>query len=302
MRLELNDRRYANWKAPAEDGELLIWPAPADVVRGTIENHRRLSSARALVQNVPISELRRVQRSWLGHADESRPIVATGHQTELYHPGVWVKDAMMHAAARSSGGAAYHFAVDTDQPKHLNIRWPGTTIPLTDDPAITSAHWSGLLAPPAPAHLAMIRERLTAAEAEWNFTPMLGRLVDTLRRISIEGATSSAGNLSAALTNAQHELDWELGLRHHAMIVSPLLMSEPYLAFVYHILSRPQEFARDYNESLAEYRVEARISSNMRPMPDLAVTDSSVEVPFWFDDLATGARERRKSAAKKMPG
>ena len=52
------------------------------------------------------------------------------------------------------------------------------------------------------------------------------------------------------------------------------------------------EFATDYNLSLAEYRGEAGIASNMRPMPDLHVTEDTVEVPFWLDYLATGWRKR----------
>src|SRR5438105_2877858 len=89
--------------------------------------------------------------------ERRRPLLgaslAPGHQTELSHPGVWVKNALIDAAARKLGGQAYHVAVDTDAPKHLSLRWPGSSMPITDDPALTSAAWSGLVDAPSPAHL-----------------------------------------------------------------------------------------------------------------------------------------------------
>jgi hypothetical protein len=279
--------RYANWKAPAQDGQLLVWPTAVDLLRQTTDNARRLTSEQARVQGIPVSELRRDIRTWLGHIDDQRPLIATGHQTELYHPGVWAKVAAINVIAERCGGSAFHFAVDTDQPKHLNIRWPGTTLPVTDDPAIASADWSGLLALPTPEHLQHISQAYQAAAARWNFKPLLAPVLDSLRRSCLEELS-----LSAAITSAQHELDWSLGLKHHAMLISPMLFSNTYLIFVHHVLSHAHEFAADYNTALADYRQEAGISSLMRPMPDLQVTADSIEVPFWLDDLASGTRKR----------
>src|SRR3954454_24808645 len=137
--------RYANWKAPAKDGELLIWPQPAALLADTTQNMRLLNAASHVrIQNIPLPELRKSQRHWIGHTNHDQPLLANGHQTELYHPGVWVKDALMNAASNKLGGQAYYFAVDTDHPKHLNVRWPGVTLPITEDPAITTAAWCGL--------------------------------------------------------------------------------------------------------------------------------------------------------------
>jgi hypothetical protein len=281
----VNADRYANWKAPSADGQLLVWPDPQALLRETDENAKSLARSEALVQGLPVSQLRSSIRSWLGHGEQ--PLVATGHQTELYHPGVWVKDAAINTIADRVGGTAFHFAVDTDQPKHLSVRWPGSAIPISDDPSIASADWSGLLAAPTPAHLTAIESALSTAAQNWNFTPMLGEVLTSLRKSALEEI-----GLSAAITAAQHQLDWSLGLKHHAMLVSPMLFSQPYLIFVHHVLSRAAEFAADYNASLADYRSEAGITSAMRPMPDLHVSGSAVEVPFWLDDLATGTRSR----------
>jgi hypothetical protein len=280
--------RYANWKAPAQDGQLLIWPAPDDLLRETRENAKSLMSAESVrIAGIPLPELRRGVRGWIGHADENVPLIATGHQTELYHTGVWAKDVLINELARRVGGSAVHFAVDTDQPKHLSVRWPGTSLPITDDPLLASAEWSGLLASPTPAHLRSIELSLQDAAGQWNFSPMLQKVIDALRRSSMEQAS-----LSSAVTSAQHELDWDLGLRHHAMLVSPMLMSPAYLVFVHHVLSRAPQFAADYNAALADYRAESGITSLTRPMPDLKTGADRVEIPFWLDDLEKSSRTR----------
>src|SRR5438874_2071688 len=124
---------YPDWKAPAEDGQTLIWPETGEILRQVRENHRRLSTADVRVANIPLAEIRGRMRAWIGHANEDQAIVASAHQAELYHPGVWVKDLLANAVAAKVGAAAFHFAVDTDAPKHLVLRWPGGAEPITDD-------------------------------------------------------------------------------------------------------------------------------------------------------------------------
>ncbi len=233
----------------------------------------------------------------MGHREDAKPLIASGHQTELYHAGVWAKGALLHAAAGKLSGETYHFAVDTDQPKHLLLRWPTVlgvgsdaphtvnSFPVTDDPKVNTAEWAARLDAPTPAHIATIGEALE--RSRFNFQPMLGEFLLALRRLAIESP-----NLASALTNATHELSWSLGLRHHALLCSPLWSSPAYLAFAYHILANSLRFASSYNQALADYRQDQKIRGSMRPMPDLAVSASSVELPFWMDQLSDGERER----------
>jgi hypothetical protein len=279
--------RYARWKAPAEDGQAIIWPDPPDLLRDTRENHRRLSSADSvLIQNVPFSEARRAMRRWLGH-DDDQLLLATGHQTELHHPGVWVKNALIDTVAAKLDGRAFHFAVDTDGPKHLLLRWPGGSLPLSDDPNASRAEWSGLLAPPSPAHLAEVEAAFAAASSNWDFRPLVPEFLLSMRPQALSTAT-----LPESLAEALHRLDWGLGLRYDAMIVSPICVSEPYLLFVHHVLARAGEFAGDYNAALERFRTENKIRTPGRPMPNLKSTTESCEVPFWLDSLGDGARSR----------
>jgi hypothetical protein len=282
---------YPDWKAPAEDGTVLLWPDPQALCRQTLENQRMLASAETRVGGLALREVRARMREWIGHRNPDQPLVASGHQTELHHPGVWVKDVLINAAARRIGGAAFHFAVDTDAPKHLELHWPGFSAPITDDPSSHGAHWTGRLAPPTPAHL----EHLQAAVAAANFPepPMVGHFLNELRRLSL----ADEPNLPASLTSAAHAVDWSLGLRHHVMLTSPMWLSEPYLIFAHHLIARARAFAGDYNAALADYRREKKVRTPARPMPDLAAFEGSCELPFWLDDLADGSRTRPSAFA-----
>ena len=52
------------------------------------------------------------------------PLVVTGHQPELFHPGVWVKNFAPAALARAHGGLGLNLIVDNDLPKSASIRVP----------------------------------------------------------------------------------------------------------------------------------------------------------------------------------
>src|SRR5215203_465379 len=91
---------YPDWKAPASDGEVLLWPDPAAIASETLQNQRALSRADVKLQNVPLHELRKNARQWIGHVEDDQPLVASGHQTELYHPGVWTKDVLANELAK----------------------------------------------------------------------------------------------------------------------------------------------------------------------------------------------------------
>ena len=40
--------------------------------------------------------------------------MATGHQPELYHPGVWIKDFLLQRLAEETGATALDVVVDSD--------------------------------------------------------------------------------------------------------------------------------------------------------------------------------------------
>src|SRR4051812_19052058 len=219
-------------------------------------------------------------RQWFGNNDD-QPFIGDGHQTELHHAGVWIKRVLTHQVASRLNASSAHFAIDTDAPKHLHLRWIGNSVPITDDPHLADAHWTGSLNAPSPAHVDAITQAIPQdATVARDF-------LLSLRRLALE-----APKLAPTLTNAIHELDWSLGLRHHVYLAAPIWTSEAFLIFTHHLIARACEFAKTYNAALADYRREKKVRTPTRPMPDLTNIDCAVELPFWLDDLSTGDRTR----------
>ena len=291
---------YAEWKAPKQDTELLIWPE-ASVLASIVDgNHAALAQLDALIAGVPLKALRHEARGFFGYGDDDRVII-TGHQTELWHPGVWAKNALIDALARKvPNGKAMHLAVDTDAPKHLNVRWPHFSQPISDDPRLANADWSGLLEPPTPVHLGAIESSLRAATPSFEYAPMLDDWIGNARRAALEG--SSGSDLAKLIATAGQQLDWSLGLDYAIATLSPMTTGRPWLAFAWHVLSRAGTFATDYNASLADYRVEQNVKSNTRPMPDLFVSDRQIEAPFWIDELAADPPRRHRAMIERRDG
>lgn len=281
--------RYAAWKAPQEDRSVLLWPEPDELFADARDNNASLASAQATIQNTPLPELRRQLRRFLNIHDDRQLVFATGHQSELHHPGVWAKNLLIDAAATKTGGLAMHVAVDTDAPKHLSLRFPGYSRPFTDDPALVTAEWAQLIAPPTPAHLAALSDDIAAAD--WPFAPAIHPLFDTCRRLSLK-----AEHLPHMLTAALHEFDWSLGLRYSVLLASPIWLSPPFLALAHHLMANADRFAADYNHGLRRYRERNGIRTPGRPMPELAIksdtSGSRCETAFWRDDQTRGRRVR----------
>ena len=289
---------YADWKAPKRDGELLIWPAPASLREVVEANHRLLDLDRR--GGLPLAELRREARGFFGYAEDDRVLVA-GHQTELWHPGVWAKNALIDALARAvPGGRALHLAVDTDAPKHLSVRWPHFAQPISDDARLTAADWSGLLEPPTPAHLASIESALRQAQPAFGYTPVMEDWLGYARQAALEGISGS--DLSKWLATAGQQLDWSLGLDYAIATLSPVLNSRPWLAFAWHVLCHIEAFTDSYNAALAAYRLEQGIKSDTRPMPNLFADAQHIEAPFWIDELGRDTPRRHRAMIERRDG
>lgn len=59
-----------------------------------------------------------------GSGSPARPVVATGHQASLWHPGILVKDLAAAEAARRLGGVALHVLADQDVHEAWRIDLP----------------------------------------------------------------------------------------------------------------------------------------------------------------------------------
>lgn len=273
----------SDWIAPPADGGILLSPGRREMIAAALANNRSLNRCETIIDGQPLRIWRQRMREILGYADPKQILICSGHQAELYHPGVWIKLALIDRLAKETGGRAVHIAVDSDEPKHLQLRWPGGGIPISQQ--IDGVAWAGRLPTPSQEHLRQVNGELKRAKQKWNFEPMASKFLQLLM-------DASEPNLPTAITHAMQKLDQEIGLSYDVAMSETIWASEPYVAFVTHILNHAEEFASCYNNALAEYRRENRIKSPGRPMPDLSIDPDKIELPFWLDDLTTGRRER----------
>jgi len=286
--------QYADWKAPRSDRAHLIWPDPDAIVRAIAETAHDFQHSTMTIGGLGLAAFRRLTREFVGHAADT-PLILTGHQSELHHAGVWAKNIAIDAFARRLPGAvAMHLAVDTDAPKHLFLRLGDEHLPITDDPDLSRAKWTGLLRAPTPLHLSKIENAATKWSDEQTrlhgFAPVLDVVLAEMRRFALDG--HEGVELPALLANAMHQLDWSMGLDYQLVMLSPVLLGTPWLGFVHHLLSDATNFSLHYNGALLAYRAANDIDTDTRPMPNLAIVGNSIEMPFWLDSLSTGRRER----------
>jgi len=238
--------------------------------------------------------------TWIG-----QPLFVAGHQPDLFHPGVWLKNAALDAYARTVGGTALNLIVDSD-------RCAGTTVGVP-------------VGGPADARLERVACDAPAAEMAWEERAVLdqaclagfgGRASDLLAPLSPDAIlrrwwplvtvrAAESHRLGLGLAQARHLLEERFGLESLELPVSELVRLPTVMVFTGWLLARARGLHEAYNEALAAHRRLHRVRGRGRQVPDLAVRRDAgeewLEVPWWLwsrDD----PRRRRVFASVAAPG
>jgi hypothetical protein len=311
-------------QAPAADGALLAEPPLAEA-GGLIDvNHRRLAAALPDLLGRSWIDLRQHARaealtaaeSYLQRAGEPLPsaargpLIVSGHQPELFHPGVWLKSFVVHGLARQNGGCAMNLLVDTDTVKSIALRIPAYRPPPLPSPRAGEGKGGGEAEPDHAVAVTVpfdrwtgevpYEERAVADEAlfadfperarplfdGWGFDPMLEPFWADVRRLA--GVTPLLGE---RLAGGRRFWERRWGCHNLEVPVSALCQTPAFAWFVCHLLMHLPRFHSDYNHCLHEYRCLYGVRSRNHPVPDLAREDDWLEAPFWA--WRRGARRSR---------
>lgn len=297
------------FRAPTASGERLIHPpvepgpGSPDCIEALLDNNRLLRAAfDTRVGDLKLWELvAATRREVLSVAAEytsqyrdvdrpsdvadwiSRPIIVGGHQPELFHAGVWLKNSAIDAYARKVGGTAVNLVVDTDRCVRTSVGVPVGT--------------------PSEARLHPLPFDATGPDMAWEergvlddhvFSAFGDRASDLLlplepsavvRRwwpLVMERAAESH-RLGLAIAQARHAIEGRFGLETLELPVSEMVRLPTMLVFTGWLLAHARRLHEAYNEALAEHRSMWRVRGRSRPMPDLGVrTESPAEGP-WFE-------------------
>lgn len=218
--------------------------------------------------------------------DEPELIVVTGHQPELYHPGIWVKDFLLQRLSDETGAAAIDLVVDSDGFDTLEIHSPC----LRPEVRVCRAYLAvgvkdGCYACAAvPSKDDM--ERFCEAGAQHLATlpaPSLGhhfaRFCDGLRE-----AAADADNLAELVTFARRRFEASAGSDYLELPVTAMARTRAFATFVAHLALDAGAFSSAYNGALADFRERTGTRSPAQPFPDLALDGALVELPLWLLD------------------
>jgi hypothetical protein len=213
-------------------------------------------------------------------------IVATGHQPELYHPGVWVKDFLLERLAVESGAAAVDLVVDSDGFDSVGIHSPC----LRPEVRVCRAYLAvgerdgcfACASVPSPAEL---REFRLAGQEQLATLPApavahhFGRFCDEL-----ESSAPDVRNLAELVTMARRRYEATAGTGYLELPVTSLAETSAFALFVADIALGAERFAAAYNGALASYRERTGVRNAAQPFPDLGGEDGRVELPLWALD------------------
>lgn len=208
----------------------------------------------------------------------SRPWVITGHQVEFYHAGVWAKVIAADHLARMGRGVAIDLLVDHDVSAHL-----GLEVPVMEHGHLAKRRITWEAHPPlvaaefltAPASLKRQRwmDEITATSLvksdAWK---------DYASRLFAGGAEDYVGWLS----KARFGFEAALGLHVWHAPCSLLCQKPAWLGFVSAWIAQAEAWSGAYNAALRRYRVAEHIGNAAQPMPDLALSAETLELPFWI--------------------
>lgn len=284
---------------PAGHGELLACPAFEDWAALAVANHAAAAGWSFSVAGRDVRELRAlarreaIERAALFSArlgvrvaepgDPDGLVVATGHQPELYHPGVWIKDFLLQRLAEETGATAFDVVVDSDAFETVAVSSP-CLVPdvrrCTQYLAVGSRDTCfACTSPPSEDN---VDDWIEAVNGQLASLP-----APAIRRHFAEYASalrsshSDAENLAELLTFARRRFEASAGTSYLELPATSMACSEAFTAFVVDMALSAERFALEYNAALADYRTVNKTRSAAQPFPDLATTASTIELPIW---------------------
>jgi hypothetical protein len=274
------------FRAPLGDGELLADPTFDRIPELVSRNRQILDTADVRIDGTPLSQFREETRQELCNA--TGPLILTGHQPELCHPGVWLKTFAAAGLAQRLNGSALNLVVDADEVKSTSVRVPVWDAEPSRVRSVSIAFDSGsadVAYESRPIHdvpyFATFPERLAEATRTWSFEPIVGQFWKV--------AVDHPGPLGDRFVAMRSAIEESFGCRVPTLNVSTMSESNAFRRFASHILKTLPRFAGSYNAAVRDYRRQAKLKSKTHPVPELR----DGEAPFW----AIGDERRRPATA-----
>ncbi len=201
------------------------------------------------------------------HLPDDRPVIMSGHQAELWHPGIAAKAMIARAAADNAGGIAAWITVDQDANDPTQIPYPTHNLRM--------ATWSLASVPKgAKASLPAVGTREPLRSISAALSDAHPALQSALQRLATTVSKHAASaNLAAQFSAAAFEPLGELARTDATILATSLIKTPIFAAALDLMLADPLVCAATYNAAVADVP-----AARLRP---LVATESRIELPLW---------------------
>jgi hypothetical protein len=293
-------REYPQFRAPQADNSALIAPGWRASLALAADNHAQLIGGARQLYGHDLATLAASARTRLFAAaadytsqysnvdappqipaPESQLLFVSGHQPELFHPGVWLKNFALAELVRHTGGVGVHLLVDSDLCRSPGVRAITGSI---DEPRLTTIPYDLALAPQPYEERRVQDEPLFQSfprELAKTIPPMAGDPLGVTIWPIAAADVARHGNLGRALSAARHQFERQLGsdtLELPASAVAEFPEFRILFAALCNDLPRLHE---SYNGALVDYRTAHHLRNRAQPVPNLTRHDEWYEAPFW---------------------
>jgi hypothetical protein len=294
-------------RAPRENRGVVVDPPWSEVPRSLEENMAVRSGWEYDFQGISASrliaeareELRAAAIGWrnaYGGAeqpfDATGPIFLAGHQPQMFHPGVWLKNFALGRLAERRAGTAVNLIIDSDVAANPTLSLPVGSL---EAPARESLAYD-LPQPAVPYEERRIEDRALfesfAARAAEIISPFVKNPLLEKYWPMVVAQSRPQGLLGASLARARHLLENSWGFSTWEVPQSAVCDCPAFFRFAAHLMAQMPQFLSIYNAAVGEYRLRHRIRSHAHPVPDLAIEGEWLESPFWIW-TAENPRRRR---------
>jgi hypothetical protein len=291
---------YQRYRAPSDDNTALVTP-PIDQATAAAPcpglalgfGELSLTELRPQAQSELLAAAKAYTASYRdlpALPSSPAPLFLTGHQAELFHPGVWFKNFMLSHVAAERGAVGIHLVIDTDVLHSASIRVPTGSL---EEPRVESVPLDAW-APALPVEERRVVDSQVFASfgtrAHKTIAPLIADpLVKRWWPSVLEAAGRTDGIVGLAIAQARHQLEAAWSAATLEVPMSHCCDLPCFRQFAAALLLDHQRVRSAYNQSLAAYREAHHLRNGAQPMPDLAVDGEWHEAPFWVwtaDELA----------------
>lgn len=288
---------YKRFRAPREDGGLLLEPAWSDCRQLVHTNAQEFTACDFALHSRSFQQLREQVRGdilRLAQAYSSRYVdtsqdgntqdrlVVSGHQPTLFHPGVWAKNFAIDRLAAEENGRAIQIIVDNDTMRGHSLLCPGGSV---EDPYRVAESFDEYQSPTPYENRFVLNEDLFRSFGQRVADRIRSHVSDPLiTRIwpTVCEGVAAGMPIGQAFAQSRHCLERKWGLKTLELPLSQVCETLGFRWFALHLMLRATDVYDSYNRRLSEYRQVHRLRNLAQPLPNLRRSAGWIETPFWI--------------------